>query len=235
MHEGGLVKKIMIVSQEKERLSHISEEVLPLAEIFQGLKVFTSKPSLLQDSLDQTFSLLVIDTRLVTRMIFPHIVKVRRMGFSGPIVLFGKKSIEFDVKEMTANKNIYLLEKPSSSEQLVGIIKNCLNVEDMKQRTDQRFDVNEIATLQAYKSDFQTQTTICNISRSGVKITGNMSGVNTGDLLRLVFNFEKIQKERTMSARVVWKKENDDKTGEAGLEFVSQKMVYQYLLESAVA
>ena len=89
--------------------------------------------------------------------------------------------------------------------------------------------------LEAYSSDFKLETTINNISRSGVRIEGALTGLRNGDLLRLHFNFDEINKSRTMSARVVWVKKEGDNKEEAGLEFVSQKAVYQYLLENAVA
>ncbi len=229
------MKRLVLSGQNQEQLRLIKSELEPLLKSLEDIKITSIRPPFLQTGLDETCHVVVFDVSIITKMIFPLVVKMRKTGFSGPIVFLGKKSPEFDRKELAANRAIYLLEKPYEPEQLQGLVKNCINIEDMRGRRDQRFDVREHATIQAYSSDFQMETTICNISRSGVRIEGNMEGLKQGDLLRLHFNFEKIQKQRTMSARVVWKKENADKMGEAGLEFVSQKLVYQYLLDYAVA
>jgi hypothetical protein len=104
-----------------------------------------------------------------------------------------------------------------------------------KQRKDERFSVKQFATLESYNSDFKVETVVTNISKSGMRITGELSGLQTGDLLRLHMQFEEINKERQMSAKIVWIKIEGDKMSEAGLQFVSQKDVYRYLLERAIA
>lgn len=227
--------KLMVVGQDQGRLLKIQKVLSPLKETGK-LQISTALPHCLDMALDKNLSVLIFDTGQVNSLVFPFIEQVRQSGFSGPIVLTGYLSAKFDLCDIAEIRNLYFLQKPYGPEQLLGLVQNCVNdVEGVKQRKDQRFDVHEQATLEAYSSDFKTETVINNISRSGVRIEGNLGCLKKGDLLRLHFNFEKINKERLMSARVVWVKKESDNKEEAGLEFVSQKAVYQYLLDHAVA
>lgn len=227
--------KLVVVGQNQDRLNTIKKELNGLMDTHAEVRVTTSRPEYCEAQLDTHLKVLIFDTKTINKNIYPFVVQIRKLGFAGPILALGTMPSNFDSRELSQVKNLFQLNKPYTEEQLIGMVKNCLNIELMRQRRDQRFDVNEQAVLEAYSSDFKTETTISNISRSGVRIIGNLDGLNKGDILRLHFNFDKINKERTMSARVVWKKSNQDESEEAGLEFVSQKAVYQYLLDHAVA
>ena len=227
--------KIVVVGYNQKRLNVIKEEIRGLSKSYGGLCISTSRPNCLEAIIDSNLKLLIFDTQTIDRLVIPFINQLRRSGYQGPVILLGKLNFGFDFSEFTSLPNSFHLEKPYRDEKLVGLAKNCINLEQMRQRRDQRFDVCEQAVLEAYSSDFKTETLINNISRSGVRIEGDLSGLKKGDLLRLHFTFEKIKKERVMSARVVWLKKESDSKEEAGLEFVSQKAVYQYLLDYAVA
>lgn len=233
MHPGGSVQKLLVVGNDQQRLNIIKSEVHTLLNSEINAKFI--RPGYLQAALDSSLDLLVFDTNFINKRVFPFIVQLRKHGFKGAIIILGGHASNFNLEELNAVHNVYHLYKPYEPEQLQGLIKNCMNVEQMRKRRDQRFDVHEHATLEAYGTDFKAETTINNISRSGVRIEGPLGDLKTGDLLRLHFNFDKINKERIMSARVVWLKKDSDNKEEAGLEFVSQKDVYQYLLNYAIA
>ena len=227
--------KIVVVGFNQSRMNGIKKELIEILDGQNDVRIATASPGYLETQIDNNLKLLIFDTRTINKNVYPFVVQIRKLGFHGPLMVLGNPSTNFDTRELASVKNLFQLEKPYDPDQLLGMVKNCLNIEKMRQRRDQRFDVNERATLEAYSSDFSTETTISNISRSGVRIVGNLDGLKQGDLLRLHFNFDQINKERTMSARVVWLKTNVDSTEEAGLEFVSQKVVYQYLLDFSVA
>lgn len=227
--------KLVVVGQDQDRLNRIKDELKPLREHYNNYVMSATHVSLLEMDLDKALTLLVFDTNQLNDLVFPLVNRIRRIGFTGPIVMLSHLSKDFEMGRLAAVKNLFFLQKPYDPPQLLGMVKNCINIHNMRQRRDQRFDVNESATLEAYSSDFKTHTVINNISRSGVRIEGNLRGLKKGDFLRLHFNFHKIRKERLMSARVVWVKKDGDTKEEAGLEFVSQKAVYQYLLNNAAA
>lgn len=231
---GGCVQKLVVVGRVQDRLNQLKEEVKPIIEGRQDLKISAVRPGYLETVVDTTVQIMVFDTDFINKNIFPLIVQIRKIGYAGPVIVLGNPSHNFDLKELNGVKGLYHLHKPYQPDQLVGMIRNCLNVELMRKRRDQRFDVHEHAVLEGYSSDVRLETTISNISRSGVRIEGPLGELKQGDLLKVHFNFDKINKERVMNARVVWIKKDGASKEEAGLEFVSQKTIYQFLLDYAV-
>ena len=227
--------KLVVVGHDQNRLNHIKTELAELHNVYSDLLINTARPGFLETLIDSRLKLMLMDTGTINKMVFPFIVQIRKLGFSGPILVLGNPAAQFDLRELAQVNNVFQLGKPYSCEALTGLVKNTINIEKMRQRRDQRFNVRECATLEAYSSDFKVETIINNISRSGLRIEGNLEGLRQGDLLRLHINFDKINKERTMSARVVWMQKDNDNKEQAGLEFVSQKAVYKYLLNYGVA
>jgi DNA-binding NtrC family response regulator len=229
------VQTIAIIGHAQARTQQIQSDLQELTLGRTDLCVkslYSSQMDSLESSKPQ---LMVLDIQTVNRMVFPFIAQVRKLQTSCPIIVIGPLSSTFDVNELHKDKNVFYLRADYHKDQLKGLARNCLLQEKLKQRRDQRFEVKEHAVLEAYSSDYKVDTVINNISRSGVRIVGDLSGLKKGDLLRLHINFDKINKERTMSARVVWKGKDENDQEAAGLEFVSQKAVYQYLLKNAVA
>ena len=219
--------KLVVVGHDQDRLSHIKEELHMVHESYPNLIVSSARPGYLEGMIGDNLKLLIFDTQTLNKVLFPFVAQIRKSGFSGCILLLGNPGLNFDISELSQLKDVFHLHKPYQPEQLVGLVKNCLTLEETKQRRFQRFDVREQAVLETYSSDFKDENVINNISKSGARIEGNLEGLRKGDLLRLHFNFDQINKERTMSARVVWVKKECYNKEVAGLEFVSKKAVYQ--------
>jgi hypothetical protein len=229
------VQKLVIVGRVQDRLQQIKSELKPLLDVRTHSRVSVVRPGYLETALDHITQAVIADVDFLNKSVFPLVVQIRKLGFGGPIVVLGNPVDHFDLQELQVVRGLYHLHKPYQVQQLLGLVKNCLNVALLRKRRDQRFSVCEQATLHAYSSDLSIETTISNISRSGVRIEGSLGDLKQGDLLKMHFNFDQLQKERVMNARVVWIKKGSDEKEEAGLEFVSQKAIYQYLLDYAVA
>ncbi len=229
------MQKIVVVGRVSERLNKVKEELQSYIETQHNAKLVTVRPGYVETVMEPSVQCLIVDVEFINKNIFPTVVQVRKTGYSGPILVLGNPAQGFDLKEFQGVQGLYHLQKPYQESQLVGLIKNCINIEYLRKRRDQRFSVCEQATLESYNSDVRMQTTISDISRSGVRIEGALGELRQGDLLKLHFNFDKIQKERVMNARIVWIKRSAESKEEAGLEFISQKAVYKYLLDVAVA
>ncbi len=227
--------KIAIIGQDQGRLNILKNELKLLKEDQKDLTLNAVHPGLMQTVIDEKLNVLILETNQVSKIIFSLVEQIRKFNFIGPVIVVGHLANDFKMAELGHFKGLYFLKKPYEVSQLHGLVKNSFLQENMKQRKDERFKVREQATLECYRSDFKTEAIINDISRSGLSVEGNLSGLHAGDLLRLKFNFQKINKERTMSARVVWVKKDSDTLQQAGLEFVSQVTVYKYLLDYAAA
>ena len=231
---GGTVIKVLTVGNSTPALKKIHNQLSPLKDD-SDLSFEMAKPGSIASALRDGVNILIYDAGDMKPLMTILIQEIRKMGFSGPIVILATVPQGMDVSEFHKLKNLHIVEKPYVQMQILGVVRNCISNSDAKTRRFKRFDVKENAVIETYSSDFRLETTINNISQNGVRIEGDLAGLNKGDLLRLHFNFDKIKKERVMSARVVWKKVDGDNKEEAGLEFVSQKTVYKYLLDHAIS
>ncbi len=227
--------RIAIIGQDQGRLTKIKEELKFLRGEQKDLSLTAVHPGLMQTAIDEKLNVLILETNQVSKIIFRLVDQIRKYNFKGPIIVLGQLANDFKLHEFSHLKGLYFLKKPYDEAQLAGLIKNSFLQENMKQRKDERFKVREQATVECYRSDFKTESMINDISRSGIRIEGNLTGLHAGDIIRLKFNFQKINKERTISARVVWVNKDNEAKQEAGLEFVSQVTVYKYLLDRAAA
>lgn len=227
--------KVLTVGQNTPSLKDIHSKLSPLRADFKEVCFTVAKPGAIGAAISDNVNILIYDAGSMNPLMAVLIQEIRKTGFIGPILILASVPQGMDITDFKKLKNVHILEKPYVKSQLLGVVKNCITDTEAKARRYQRFDVQESAVLETYNSDFKVETTINNISKNGVRIEGSLSGIKKGDLLRVHFNFDQIQKERVMSARVVWKKTDGDSKEEAGLEFVSQQAVYQYLLNSAIA
>lgn len=227
--------KVLTVSNSSANVQKIEEQLAPLKSEFQDLEFAQANAGQIKSAILDNVSILVFDIAEIKPIMTLLFNEIRKIGFNGPIVTLAKVPQGTNLKDFHQLKNLHIVEKPYVKMQFLGILRNCINNTDVGKRKFKRFDVQESAILETYNSDYRVETTINNISQSGVCINGNLSGIKQGDLLRLHFNFDKINKERVMSARVVWLKKDADNQEEAGLEFVSQQTVYKYLLTHAVS
>lgn len=227
--------KIAIVGQDQTRLTRIKEDLDPLKSTYHEIHIQLVNNAKLSSVINPYISTVILDSQHINQLVFSMVDQIRKLTYEGPIILIGHLASNFSLDKLTDRKGVYFLKKPFTIEQLHGIVRNCLHVEGMKQRRDERFPVRELASLECYGSDFKTQAVINDISKSGARIEGNLAELKKGEILRLTFKLHQINKERTVSARVVWVKNQGDNKQEAGLEFVSQHIVYKYLLDNAAS
>lgn len=232
---GGPSVKIVVCGQNHERLDRIKRQLSPVEKMNSSAEMICIHSSDIRSAIYDDITAMVFDTNQLNALVFPFIKEIRSMGYQGNIVMLGHLPRQFDASAIGDYQNLYFLKKPYSNNQLIGLIQNCIRSGEVRQQRDTRYVVRELATLETYSSGFKTETVINDISKSGVRIEGNLSGLQEGDLLRLHLNLDKIKKTRLLSARVIWVKKEGDNKEEAGLEFVTQKDVYQYLLNHAVA
>lgn len=233
-HGGDNVIKVLTVGHDASSLKKVESKMLSLKKDFKDLSFTSAQPGSIGSAVTKNINIIVYDAGELKPLMGVLIKEIRRIGFLGPIVLIGSIPPGMNVSDFKSIDGLHILEVPYVDMQLFGIIKNCIINANIEKRKYKRFDVRESAVLEAYSSDVTVNTLINNISQNGVCVEGDLSALKNGDLLKLRFNFDEIKKERVMSARVVWVRKNTDKKEEAGLEFVSQKDVYKYLLSHAI-
>ena len=202
---------------------------------FDDVRIVRGRANDLGSTFINDTAIVVYEAQKVDQGVSQFIDSLRKTKFMGPVVVVATIPHKLNVEGFAASRNVEFVDKPYVGSDLVGLVWKHVVMVKEKQRQHRRFDVQEKAIIETYGTDFKTETMIHNISEGGVLIQGALKGLREGELLRIHFNFDKIKKERVMSARVVWLKKGSDNKQQAGLQFVSQKSVYKYLLNYALA
>lgn len=161
--------------------------------------------------------------------LYQQVAGWRKRGCLSSVLVLTKVNDENIIQTVESTNNMVILEKPYVDRDLCGITQKMLQADKIKQRKFRRYNVNQTVALSSYKSGFNSQTNVCNMSLGGLCLTGSLEGLQKGDLLRVDFELDKIKTHRTVNGKVVWTT-NDNNEPQAGLEFVKDADVYSHLL-----
>lgn len=220
--------------------------VIVSASQFEGKKLFESlsqvdtpeyrmefefmRPAQVPDLLDPSVDLIVYNNNTNMNInVFQQITAWRKKGCLASVLLLSKMTDGSMVEALEPVNNLVVLEKPYLERDLCGITQKLLNVGRINQRKFRRYEVQQNVSLSSYKSGFNADTIVRNMSRGGLCVSGGIDGLKAGDLLRVEFHLEKINARRAVNGKVVWVA-NENNEPQAGLEFIKDADVYGHLL-----
>jgi|GEM_PF-1811160 len=191
-------------------------------------------PGKVHQELAEDTDVLIFESAVLGEQLKEFPISCRSLGYEGPIIVLCP-SLPENMKSLRMDGVVYI-DNPFEKKNLVGVVKNILEQVAMSQRQYRRFEIEEKVELEVYNGDLKCEALIRNISRGGLFLKGHFQGLKSGDLIKVHFDLDKIQKQRVMSARVAWVQSGSgDQDGvAAGVEFVSQMVVYDYLLKFAI-
>lgn len=222
---------IQLVSPNENDNILVQGKLESLKKEFGAMEFITSRPASLSSTLDINSSMVVYNCTAYSSSLIDFSQSLREMSYLGPILLLVKIPDVKVLEKFEKLKNTVLIEKPYERKDLLGIARKFLKDAQVNQRQYRRFDTEQSALLESYQRDFVVQSRIENISRGGVFIRGPLEDLSRGDLLRVNFNLDELNKTHTMSAKVVWTEGRvDENERTAGLQFMSKEDVYSQLL-----
>lgn len=231
INKGITVLKLMIASRNEVDNTLIEKKLSPIAKKIGPIEFQSARPANLKNLLDHTYNLLVYNGQDFNSALRNNILHWRNVGYLGPIMLLAKITDASLMDRFTDLHNVTIIEKPYDNKDLQGIAIKYLKDVKVAQRRHRRFETQQSALLESYTRDFNAHSVIANISKGGAQIVGQLDQLTKGDLLRVSIELDQLQKNRTMSAEVVWT-EGDVGSHErlAGLRFISKAQVYDTLL-----
>lgn len=223
--------KVMIASGNETDNALIERKLSPISRTLGEVKFHGVRPAHLSTAIDSTYNLLIHNTQHFSPHMRSEVQHLRSMGYLGPIMILGKVPSPNTIDRFADMQSVTIIEKPYENKDLQGIAIKYLNDAIVQQRRHRRFDTSQKVQLESYSKDLSTQTLISNISRGGVHVQGELHDISRGDLLRVSFNLEQLNKSRVVSAQVVWTRgEVGSQERSAGLRFISKAKVYEALL-----
>ena len=225
--------KMQLVSQNESDNALVQRKLGSLKKEFGAMEFSTSRPASLPTVLNIDSGAVIYNCSTYSSGLIDFAPQLRTMGYLGPIIILVKVPDLKVLSHFQAQQNVVLIEKPYVKKDLIGIVRKFLRDAQVHQRHHRRFDTTQSALLESYQRDFMVQSKIENISRGGVFIRGQLEDISRGDLLRVNFNLDELDKTHTMSAKVVW---TEGAVGDveriAGLQFISKEAIYSQLLNT---
>ena len=223
--------KIFIVSKTESEIALIQKRIEAFRDQLGPLSYHSGRPNFNENAIATDVDVLIYNTQTLDENARKFILLCRQLTENEPIIVLAKVpsgNIEFN-----SIKHLAVVRKPYEAKSLAGVLKNAIEKRDISHRRHPRFDVQENAIMDCYESEVSCPVMIENISKGGLLISGPLSHIKPGGLVRVRFNLNQINKERTMSARVQWMRATtpDNNHHLAGVQFVSQAEIYDYLLK----
>jgi len=223
--------KVLLVSQNESDNALVQRKLQVLKPEFGAMSFATTRPASLNSVLDLESNLIIYNCTVYNSGLLDMAGQLRNQGYLGPLMILAKIPEIKYLAAFQAMQNVVVIEKPYEKKDLIGISRKFLKDAQVNQRQFRRFETAQSVMLESYERDFTAQSAIQNISRGGVLIKGQLDDMAKGDLMRVNFSLDQINKTHTMSAKVVWTDGDvDSPEREAGLQFMSREAIYSHLL-----
>ena len=154
--------------------------------------------------------------------------EVRDWGFNKPIIAFTDSAGE----GLISAPGVCFVERPHDPEVLKGVARKMLAAEVVPQQIFRRYAVNLSVRVETYDAGAPLETKMFNLSRGGAYCEfGHKPSVRVGDLLRLRVWLNEVEREHTVSGRVVWTTAKGRLAGGygLGLKFMNYTDMYRRL------
>lgn len=226
------MSKICIVSNNQIDAKSIKETVQQLdTDQYQRVDFDLIRPVQLSTHLNPEIDLLIYNhSHYLDINLKQQVMNWRKRGFLGSILVISKTREDGLIEQLNTLHNFVVLEKPYESKDLAGMAFKFLKTVKVNQRRYRRFSTEQNVHVESYKTEFKTDSAVTNMSMGGLRIEGHLTDLKCGDILKIQFPLDKVKREYTMNARVVWVK--DSIQSEAGVEFVKDAELYSQLLDS---
>ena len=223
--------KVLIASKSESENILIQKRLVAITEKVGEIDFFGTRPVSVPSLIDARFSLLIYNCQHFSSAFRGKINHWRSLGYLGPIMLIAKVPDPKQIDHFLDIQNLTVIEKPYENRDFQGIAMKYLTASNVEQRRFRRFYTRQKATLESYTKNYNSESLISNISRGGAHITGELGDLTKGDLIRVNFELNELNRNRTMSAEVVWTSGNESQNDRsAGLRFVPKSKVYDSLL-----
>lgn len=144
------------------------------------------------------------------------------------LILFNKIN-DIDQRRFKKHPHLFLLEKPTQPQDLVGVAMKLLSRESIQQRMFRRFPVAVGGTVESYRSGKSTLVSIKNLSKGGALIESR-SPFQRGEVVFIDILLDQLNRKHRLNARVVWVSDQSSDHPTLGVSFITQEDVYKDLL-----
>ena len=154
------------------------------------------RPAQISDQIESHIDLLIYNNAHHLNMnLKQKVVSWRKRGFLGSILVLSKVVDLELLNHMNSLHNFVVIEKPHSDKDVSGVVLKFLKTMQVNQQRYRRFTADQQVKLESYKTEFKRSSCVQNISLGGLRLEGDVSGLTLGDLLKVQFPLDKLNRQ----------------------------------------
>lgn len=159
------------------------------------------------------------------------ILSMRDIDDKTPIVLLGNKINDMALEILKAFPNILVLEKPRGIGALESVASKFLRGETVYNRKYRRFNTKETAQIILFSNGKEYDCHIVNLSKGGAFLEIKNFTEKVEGLIKIKLNLNQIQKDYTLSAKIVWNLVTQNSC-QIGIQFIKSNDIYSQFLKN---
>lgn len=183
---------------------------------------------------NKSIQLIVLQAPLFEDSHVRRIQEFRRMGYSYPILLIVDRINPLIEQVSTAEARVTFLEKPFELKTLRGLARKLMTARTVHKQQFPRYRTNQTVALENFASGENLETKMLNLSKGGAYFeVEKKPGLGVGELLRLKFRLDQLEKEHQIHGRIVWTTPKGLGGGYGiGVKFIKLEDIYRHLLQT---
>ena len=184
---------------------------------------------------NKAIQLIVMQAKDFTQVQVERIYELRRMGFSYPILVIQDKASSFAEKFSAEEARVNFLDKPFELRTLRGLTRKLMTTRNVTKQQFKRYRTDQTVAIETFISGENVDTQMFNLSKGGAYFeVSKKPGLGVGELLRLKFQLDHLNKEHHIHGRIVWTTPKGYATGGYGIgvKFIKSEDIYRHLLQT---
>lgn len=198
--------------------------------------VTSSRPEETHNLLSNTsIQLVIYQTQSFKEPQIRRIQELRRIGYSYPVLIIVDRSSPLSEQFATTDARVTFLEKPFELRALRGLTRKLITTRSVHKQRFPRYRTNQKVALENFASGEHVETKMFNLSKGGAYFEVEQKpGLGVGELLRLKFQLDQLEKEHQIHGRIVWTTPKGHIGGGYGIgvKFIKLEDIYRHLLQT---
>lgn len=164
-----------------------------------------------------------------------RIQELRKMGYTYPILVILDHPSPLSERFSADEARVTFLEKPFELRTLRGLTRKLMTARTVTKQQFRRYRTNQLVALETFVSGENVETKMFNLSKGGAYFeVSKKPGLGVGELLRLKFQLDQVEKEHHIHGRIVWTTPKGHSGGGYGIgvKFIKQEDIYRHLLQT---
>lgn len=198
-------QKVVLASASEQENVILKRKLDPIAFDLGPTQFLSVRPQGVQNALDASVALVILNTPTFTSTSRQAITDSRRLGYKGPMLIVSKVDMIEAVEELKAMENVVLLQRPYEVRDLQGLVRKSFITRKVSQQVHRRYNTVQKAHVDVGSGKPKASTTLFNLSRGGCYFEfPQRADVRVGQIVRMTIELDEVNRIYAMPAKVVW-------------------------------